>query len=86
MQHLVKSTVWYLKNLETQNKHYLNVGDFTIGRCSRQTAALNVDVAVKSKFISKIHCTFEYRMDIDSVWLHNNVSYVCNDFKYSVFC
>lgn len=74
MQHIVKSTVWYLKNLETKSINYLNVGEFKIGRCSKANPSL--DVKVNSMFCSKLHCTFEYRLDKGTVWLHNKVSYV----------
>lgn len=76
MQHLVKSTVWYLKNQEDQRKFYLNVGKTTIGRFSKDRTNKKLDIEVDSRFISKLHCKLEYRVGEDEVRLKNKVSYV----------
>lgn len=73
-----RSKCWFIENVSTREKHFLNVGDFTIGRNSNKND-LNIDKnrdisESHFKHCSRVHCILKLSSDQKDVQLLNRVS------------
>lgn len=61
---LTKDKCWFIENVATTERHFLNIGDFAIGRNESN------DLKINEKCVSKVHCVINVTNDCAKITNH----------------